>query len=125
VETTVRGNIPTESPDGKTLYITRGWPHDISLWSIPVDGGEETKVLDSIRSGYAIERRGIYFGRKPDNEGRSEVCLYEFSSGDIQTIATPERPLGWEIAVSPDERTILFAQRDEMGSDLMLVENFR
>jgi Tol biopolymer transport system component len=73
VETTVRGNIPTESPDGKTLYITRGWPHDISLWSIPVDGGEETKVLDSIRSGYAIERRGIYFGRKPDNEGRSEV----------------------------------------------------
>jgi hypothetical protein len=28
------------------------------------------------------------------------------------------------IAVSPDERTLLYGQDDEWGSDLMLVENF-
>jgi Tol biopolymer transport system component len=124
VATTVKGgDTPAESPDGKTLYFTRGWPHEISLWSTPVAGGEETKLLDSIQVGFAIGRTGIYFAGA-DNKGRSEIRLYEFGSGQIRTVVTLERPIG-RISVSPDERTILFAQRDEAGSDLMLVENFR
>lgn len=125
VETTVRGIVTAESPDGRTLYFTRRRAGDISLWSIPVVGGKETKLLDPIRFGFAIGRRGIYFERKPDSEGRSEVCLYAFSSGKIRTIATPERPRVRGIAVSPDERTILFSQQDESSTDLMLVENFQ
>jgi WD40 repeat protein len=123
VATAARGDTPAESLDGKTLYFTRGWPNDISLWSTPVDGGEENKLLDSIQTGFAIGRTGIYFVRR-DNSGRGEICLYEFGSGRIRTIATIGRPIG-RISVSPDERTILFTRQDEAGSDLMLVENFR
>ena len=36
-----------------------------------------------------------------------------------------ERRLFGKLAVSPDGRTILYSQWDEVGSDLMLVENFR
>jgi Tol biopolymer transport system component len=123
VAITVKGDTPEESPDGKTLYFTLGWPHELSLWSTPVAGGEETKLLDSIQVGFAIGGRGIYFARA-DNKGQSEVCLYEFGSGRVRTVVTLERPIG-RISVSPDERTILFAQQDEAGSDLMLVESYR
>ena len=40
-------------------------------------------------------------------------------------ILTTERGVYEAIAVSPDGRTILYTQRDEAGSDLMVVENFR
>jgi Tol biopolymer transport system component len=125
VDTTVRGAAPVESPDGKTLYFVRGWPGVVSLWSIPVDGGEETKVLDPLELTFVIGRKGIYFARKLDNEGRTEVRHYEFGSGDIRTITTLELSAPSGVTVSPDERTILFDNRDKMGSDIMLVENFR
>jgi hypothetical protein len=39
-------------------------------------------------------------------------------------MATVSRPVNPHIAVSPDERTIIYPEFDVLGSDLMLVENF-
>jgi hypothetical protein len=57
--------------------------------------------------------------------GHSDICFYEFATGQIRKILTIERPVWGDIAVSPDGRTILYPQHDESGSVLMLVENFR
>jgi hypothetical protein len=36
-----------------------------------------------------------------------------------------EQPISFGLTISPDGRTLLYEQLDNVGSDLMLVENFR
>jgi Tol biopolymer transport system component len=122
--------LPQESPDGKFLYYVRynqaSDAYD-SVWRMPVGGGEETRVIDSIRpvGGYRVREQGIYFFTPPDERGRSDICLYEFATGKTRKILTVEGILNFYIDASPDGRTILFTRRDQVGLDLMLVENFR
>jgi Tol biopolymer transport system component/predicted Ser/Thr protein kinase len=121
------GDIPQESPDGKYLYYMKGWPDVVSVWRTSVDGNQEAKVLDSVHSEgqWTVAKEGIYFFRPPDKMGHSDICFYEFASGQIREVLTIQRPVNTHIAVSPDGRTILYPQSDESGSVLMLVENFR
>jgi hypothetical protein len=94
---------------------------------MPVGGGEETKVLDSVhRDGrWVVGEHGIYFFAKPDKKGQSDIRFYEFATGRISTILTIARQLGLFIEVSPDGRTVLWPQEGQASVDLMLVENFR
>jgi len=121
------GDAPQESPDGRLVYYEKGYPSQCSVWKVPAAGGEEVKVLDSTHSygGWTVGERGIYFFTPADKQGHSDICLYNFATGKISKILTIERNVGYRIAVSPDERTILYGQFDQAGSDLMLVENFR
>jgi len=120
-------DVPQESPDEKYLYLMRGWPYQVSIWRMPAGGGEATKILDSVHpfGSWQVGERGIYYFSVADARGRSEIRLYAFATGNTRKIATVERPVVDSITVSPDGRTILYAQFDEAGSDLMLVENFR
>jgi hypothetical protein len=45
--------------------------------------------------------------------------------GATDSVVTIPRPAIFGLALSPDERLILYGRRDEVGSDLMLVESFR
>ena len=121
------GDTPRESPDGKSLYYMKGWPGAVTVWRASVDGNQETKVLDSVHGEgkWAVGKEGIYFFRTPDNLGHSDICFYEFATGQIRKMVTIERTVDNNIAVSPDGRTILYPQSDESGSVLMLVDNFR
>ena len=121
------GDAPQESPDGRFVYYEKGYPSQCSVWKVPAGGGEEVKVLDSTHpeAGWTVGKLGIYFFTPPDGQGRSDICLYNFATGKISKTLTIERNVGYRIAVSPDERTILYGQYDQAGSDLMLVENFR
>ena len=116
---------PQASLDGKFIYYNKGWPGTLSVWRIPADGGEETKILEGVSTGgqWTVGTDGIYFFTTPDVKGRSEIRLYEFATRRTKRILTVERSVGM-IALSPDGRTILYPQMDEHGSDLMLVENF-
>jgi Tol biopolymer transport system component/DNA-binding winged helix-turn-helix (wHTH) protein len=112
------GTAPQESLDGTTLYYVK--PAGVgSLWKMPVGGGEEKQIADAIfRSNYAITRQGIYLIRGPSVE------LLDPETGARKTVTQTKTPdLG--IAVSPDGRYLLWSQIDAVGSDLMLVENFR
>jgi serine/threonine protein kinase len=121
------GDGPRESPDGRFLYYMKGWPQAVTVWRALVDGSQEAKVLDSVHSEgqWAVGKEGIYFFRTPDNVGHSDLCFYEFATGQIRKVLTIQRPVDNHIAVSPDGRTILYPQSDESGSVLMLVENFQ
>jgi Tol biopolymer transport system component len=120
-------DMPQASFDGKYIYYNKGWPGPLSIWRISVDGGNETKLVEGVsNSGQWISGpEGIYYFAAPDIAGRSEMRLYESSTGRTKKLLTAERSVGFRIAVSPDGRTIFFPQIDEQGSDLMLVENFR
>jgi Tol biopolymer transport system component/predicted Ser/Thr protein kinase len=120
-------DLPQESLDGKFLYFMNGdnFPEQCSIWRIPTGGGKETRVLDSTAclGSYAIWKRGICFLTPLDRHGQSDLSLYDFTTGKIRKILEVQQLRDLEI--SPDGQTILYTQRDQSGSDLMLVENFR
>ena len=119
-------DMPQVSPDGKLLYYMKGWPETVSVWQASLDGSQEVKVLDSVDSEgqWTVGKKGIYFF-PTSKTGQSEVCFYEFASAQTRKILTIQRQPWPPIAISPDEQTILYAQFDQSGSVLTLVENFR
>ena len=119
-----------ESTDGKLLYYAKGRLVP-GIWQMPVTGGPETPLLDHNNAGYwrlwAVASKGIYFATA-NEPARPVIEFFNFATRKVTTIATLDKPLSPTdpgLAVAPNGRSILFAQMDQSGSDLMLVENFR
>ncbi len=116
-----------ESTDGTTLYYAKG-PTSAGLWKVHAGGGEETEVLPELAASYwgywGLTPEGIYFY----NAATKNIELFNFATRQTKPIAKPEKgpvPSNSGLAVSPDGRSILFAQVDREAADIMLVENFR
>lgn len=120
-------DMPQASLDGKFIYYNKGYPGPFSIWKMPIDGGEGTKIIEGVSTTgqWTTGPDGVYYFSAPDSTGRSEMRLYESATGRTTKILTAERSVDFRIAVSPDGRTIFYPQIDDHGSDLMLVENFR
>jgi Tol biopolymer transport system component/predicted Ser/Thr protein kinase len=128
VQISKTGDLPQESPDGKFIYYTSGWPTSVSVWRMTVEGRGETKILDPVYTNTipAVAQNGIYYFGTADDKGHIELRLYEFATAKIRKLVTIERSPSWgNLSISPDGRRALYTQVDEAGSDLMLVENFR
>jgi hypothetical protein len=54
----------------------------------------------------------------------SAVEFFNFATGATAEIVKVTKPLDLGLGVSPDGRTLLYSQTDNIGSNLMLVENF-
>jgi Tol biopolymer transport system component/DNA-binding winged helix-turn-helix (wHTH) protein len=132
------GIFGMESEDGRLLFFAGGDVERFifSLWKMPVDGGEESLVLESLTHyrSFEVTRDGIYFLPRPAPDGRAAIRFYSFADGGVRTIREIEihgrgdghkYSGGGGFAVSPDGATILIVRHDLLGSDLMLVENFR
>jgi Tol biopolymer transport system component len=119
------GFAPRESPDGKFLYYTKGL-FDTSLWRVPVEGGQTSKVLDGLSryENLAIEDSGVYFVPSRSATRSSSIQFLSFGTGKTLPVATFENPIAGGIAVSPDGHSILYSDLERSGSELMLVENF-
>jgi Tol biopolymer transport system component len=131
VQVTKKGGFAAfESPDGRYVYYAKsvGAP---GIWRVPVGGGEETQVLDQPGAGcwgyWALVNEGIYY---VNTEVWSHPTLEFFSFADRRRkqIAVMEKGISiWSpgLAISPDQRWILYTQVDQNVSDITLVENFR
>jgi Tol biopolymer transport system component/DNA-binding winged helix-turn-helix (wHTH) protein len=119
------GNVPLESADGQYLYYCT---FQNTLWRVPLAGGEGAEVLAGplapLGSPYALGKQGIYFIRSVGQEGGQELAFLRFANHQISPIITIPRSVTFGLALSPDERLILYSQRDQVSSNLMLVENF-
>jgi Tol biopolymer transport system component len=113
-----------ESSDSQWVYYTKS-DEASSLWKMPREGGEETQVLESVdRRAFAMVNEGIYFIPRPDSAARYSIQFFDFATTRIRSISTIEGAIWYYLSVSPDRRWIIYSQTDQMGSDLMLVENF-
>ena len=137
VQVTRNGGVfATESADGRFLYYSKlGVP---GIWKMPLQGGEETRVLDqpyrefTIPSGaafiawwdWALGRNGIYF-LNFETKPNATVEFFEFATHKIIPICTLTKPPGFGLSISADGRSILYVQDEIVQSNIMLVKNFR
>ena len=108
------GFYSQESPDGKFLYYGKGRDPTTSLWKLPVAGGDETRVLESVTwwMNFQVTNQGIYF----DTAGaQPAVPFLRLATGKIEPITTIGNPTVAGLTVSPDGRTLMFAVREQGG----------
>ena len=117
--------------DGKYLYYAKG--RDVAgLWRVPVEGGEETKLLDALPVGgwgyFAVTSDGIYY---PDvsTPGKGGLFFYSFASrsSSLAWSVDKEQPDNGApaLGISPDGRNMVICLLDQPLVYIMLVENFR
>jgi Tol biopolymer transport system component len=130
VTTEGTGEAVWESVDGSRLFYTMG----DALWSVPAAGGAPRQVLACAKgAAIAVGASGIYYA----------TCNFRFELNTTLHVIDPDtqhdRLVGtltdywFNLEVSPDEKTILYSKaanrglhkRFSIGSDLMLIENFK
>ena len=119
------GGRAMESPDGKLFYFARSVTNS-SLWRIPVEGGKESQVIESLfMEQYEVVEDGIYFIPELTPGAGSSIQFLRFATGAVEQVLDFEGHPGYGLSVSPDGRSILYSQAAQSEADIMLVENFR
>ena len=122
-----------ESADRKFLYYAKGkaaGPDADGLWKVPVNGGEETAVLDLPKAGFwgywALVKDGIYLV-DAEASPRPALRFFDFGTRRVANVLDlDKKPIEHApgISISPDGGWLLYTQDDSRGGDIMLVENF-
>jgi Tol biopolymer transport system component len=117
------------SIDGKTIYFTKETSpgsREFELFAVPSAGGEARELADSVTyHTFTVTRDGIYYIRPGQDGGPSELCLLDPSTKKSRVLSVLEDTINEGLTVSPDGKTILYSRRQDLDTDLMLVENFR
>jgi hypothetical protein len=96
-----------------------------------VGGGDEKKIINApVGRNWAVGVKGIYYVLSPSVDGEPySLFFYEAATGSLSRpvpLHGSVRTLPINVVtVSPDEHWIVWAQRDLLDYDVMLVENFR
>ena len=116
----------SESLDGRVLYFVRS-DDAPGLWSMPVDGGAESLVLEGVRQhAWSVVEDGIVFIAGPAPDAVSDVWFFNVSTkARTQLTRLPAGFRSSGFSASRDGRTVLWAQSDVVTSDIMVVDNWR
>jgi Tol biopolymer transport system component len=122
------GALLKSSPE-EALYYLKPKPgayFQHSLWKLQLKDGKQSRILDLVvRGNYAVADTGIYFIPGRDLDCRCyHLQFLDFATGQVTTVIDVE-DIGEGISVSPDGRSLLYTERSQTNSDVMLVENFR
>jgi hypothetical protein len=120
------GDAAFESPDGKWVYYSRFWYADKGICRIPVEGGEEQKIIDKAvyRDSWVLKENGIYYFIETPT--KYDLFFYEFKSGKtIKINDFDKKTTSAYFDISQKEDWMLFSQSEETESNIMLIENFR
>ena len=120
------GTMPVESPDGKTVFYARSKGTASTIWKIPVAGGEAVQVTGPLAKdpAFAVSINGIYYATPPESPTRQLIQFLDFATNQSRPVVVAEREIGMGMSLSPDGRFLIFAQRDQVGRDLMLIRDF-
>lgn len=101
--------------------------HDIirgnyTLCRVPVQGGSETDVLPSVyRRVFAVAADGIYFHPGPEKDG-SYLRYLSLRDLKVTEVARLTYVLNYGLALSHDERTLLYAEVNQVGLDTHILK---
>jgi len=137
VQVTRNGGIfAAESVDGRFLYYLKF--ESTGIWRMPLNGGEEVRILDRPAGedwwNWALGRNGIYFvdlvTRTVSGEASPRPAIVKFfdfatrEETSISAVPSDKPSYIFGLAVSSDQRSILYDQR-EYESSIVLVRNFQ
>jgi Tol biopolymer transport system component len=119
------GWCPLESADGQYLYYVT--IPALELWRVRLAGGPEEKIVSELAvtgSAYTPGKRGVYFIRPTKDHHNQELAYLRFATGKITALTPISGHASFGLTLSSDEHLILYGQTDQLGSNLMLVDNF-
>jgi len=121
------GGTATESPDGRWLYYAKDFRSPSSIWRLPVGGGAETLFVEglSYSLNFIAADRGVYFIAVGDAPEKTSLDFVDYRTGKRSTLLALGKRFWFGTALSPDQRTMLYSIVDDLGSNLMVVEDFR
>lgn len=126
-QVTKHGGYEAYEPEGSASLFYTKRPFAAEIWKVPLAGGDETQVIGGMpHTHWALLKSGIcLITRGPESE--TSLKFFRFATGRIEDFAKlPKRALLHDgLAVSPDERWILYSRVDTFESDVMLIDNFR
>jgi dipeptidyl aminopeptidase/acylaminoacyl peptidase len=122
------GFAPAESNDGRYVYYAKG--RTVSgLWRVPVEGGAEEPVLPRLKPGHwgywSLCGNSVYFVDRESPRTPASLFAFEFDSQRLTRLFEITKPLVMgdvALSVAHGCDSALFAQRDQSGSDIMLVD---
>jgi hypothetical protein len=111
-----------EAPDG-TLYYTRQVGGDCSIWKLGRNG-QEAAVLPSTypMTNLFVTATAVWFTPRAGADGGTSLQRMRLSDGKVEIMARLPKQVWFGLSVSPDERSVLFAQVDHLESNLMMME---
>jgi hypothetical protein len=110
------GYAAAESPDGRFLYYTKDEKRLTSLWKTSVSGGEENQVLESMYwLNFSVVDHGIYFTSARTQEMKFSIRFFSFTTGLEKTVATIAKWPDLGLTVSPDERFLVYSEREQQA----------
>ena len=117
--------MPIESWDEKTVYYARGGS-ELAIWKIPADGGAGEPVTTALAkdSAFAVGKKGVYYKTSSDRPPGQVIQFLNFSTGQTRPVVVTDEEIGMGLSLSPDERFLIFALREQPGSDLNLIKDF-
>ncbi|PYR94196.1 MAG: hypothetical protein DMF84_06510 [Acidobacteria bacterium] len=128
--TTHGGFEALEAPDGRSLYYVQG-RYTRGLWSVPVDGGQETRVsgLGSLTaSSWTLIDNGILWIDDTASNPPAPIRFYDFATHEVSKIAEVPGyviPSAIGFYAVRNGAVMMWSQLDRSTHDLMLVERFR
>jgi serine/threonine protein kinase/Tol biopolymer transport system component len=136
------GVFADESPDGEWVYFSSGPAapgqsnqfiitvrdaEPSPLKRVPVSGGAASEIVSAVAGrNWAVTQSGVWY-LTPSVNGSSEMRYLDAAAGATRTVFRTDKPVHAGFAISPNQRRVLFTQGGTVpvGSDIMLVENFR
>ncbi len=119
------GIAASESSDGRFLYYAKDTGAPTSIWRVPVDGGKEEFVVGGL--SYALNfvagSRGLYFLALGKSQQDTTIDFFEYVTGKRTTLLHVGKKPFVGMALSQDQKSLLYSVIDSAGANLMLVDN--
>lgn len=119
--TTTGGRFGIESPDGSYLYIADASRPSI-LRTRDLRTGAEEQLITGIVSipGFAITAGGVYY-LKSEKGGGHHLRYLDLATRKDVKVHSLRRPAANGLSISGDDKRILFALTETLGSDLLML----
>ena len=107
-----------ETVDGKYLYYTQVRAPIGSLWKMPVEGGEPTKIAEGLSSSnFAVTGRGLYYMSQPDTRSDTKLVQFvSFADNKTEEVALSNREFTKGSAFRPMSAGCCMHQMDEVAA---------
>jgi Tol biopolymer transport system component len=118
-----------ESPDGQYLYYVKqaGLIGPAHLWRLRTATGEEEAMIQSWNINwwdFVPTNDGVYFTDTPQTNAGRFLYFYDIGTGEVRRAASLPKSYFCCLDVSNDGRYAYYSVVDDLGHDLMIVQNF-